>query len=170
MPSFMFNWYNVPQINKPFNFSFDTGSTSNVASFMNTMTIFLAINGTGIVKLNSKIEYNYTTPNKLINFDISNVLFGDNLTIDCKGNNIKKDSPLLTIAYVYKGYNFVLNNKNKDTKDIIDSSNIISSECTNWNKRYTNNSSVIVSPIMTGWLSSSTQTTIFSFKTYIGTK
>ena len=126
MPSFMYNWYNLPQINQPFNFSFNTGATSNMASFMNNITIFLAINGTGVVKLNSTTEYNYTTPNKLINFDISNVLLGDKLIIDCKGNNIKRNSPLLTIAYVYKGYIFVLNNRNKDTNDIINSSNIIS--------------------------------------------
>jgi hypothetical protein len=170
MPSFMYSWYNLPQINKPINFSFNTGATSNMASFMNTMTIFLAINGTGVVKLNSTTEYNYTTPNKLINFDISNVLLGDKLIIDCKGNNIKRDSPLLTIAYVYKSYIFVLNNRNKDTNDIINSSNIISSNCTFWNRRYTNNSSVVVSPIMTGWLSSSNDTRSFTFSTYIGAK
>ena len=170
MPVFMYKWYNLSQINKPQSISFNAGTITNVASFMNNMTVFLAINGTGVVKLNSSIAYNYNTPNKLINFDIQNVLLGDNLTIDCKGNNIKKDNPLLTIAYVYKGYIFVLDNKNKDTKDIIDSSNIISSKCTNWNKRYITNSSVATPPFITGWLSSSVQTSIFSFSTNIGTK
>jgi hypothetical protein len=93
------------------------------------MTVYLAINATVVVKLNSSIAYNYTTPNKLINFNISNVLLGDKLIIDCQGINIKKESPLLTIAYVYKGYIFVLNNYNNNTKDIIGASNIISFEC-----------------------------------------
>ena len=170
MPAFMYKWYNLPQINKPQSISFNAGTITNVASFMNNMTIFLAINGTGVVKLNSSIAYNYNTPNKLINFDIQNVLLGDNLTIDCKGNNIKKDNPLLTIAYVYKGYIFVLNNYNNNTKDIIGASNIISCQCTNWNKRYITNSSVVTPPFITGWLSSSDQTSIFSFSTNIGTK
>jgi len=170
MPSFMYNWYNLPQINIPLNLSFNTGATSNMASFMNTITIFLAINGTANIKLNSNSTYNYNTPNKLVNFDISNVLLGDELIINCKGTNIKKNSPLLTIAYIYKGYIFVLNNKNKDTKDIIESSNIISAKCTYWDKKYISNSSVITPPFMTGWLSSSSQTKIFTFNTYIGTK
>jgi hypothetical protein len=169
MPVFMYKWYNL-QVNVPQSISFNAGAISNVASFMNNMTVFLAINGTGVVKLNSSIAYNYNTPNKLINFDIQNVLLGDNLTIDCKGNNIKKDNPLLTIAYVYKGYIFVLNNKNIDTNDIIDSSNIISCTCTNWSNTYTNNSSVVTPPFITGWLSSSDQTSIFNFSTNIGTK
>ena len=170
MPSFMYNWYNLPQINTPLNLSFNTGATNSVTSFLNTMTIFVAINGTANINLNSRSEYNYTTPNKLINFDISNVLLGDKLIIDCKGTNIKKDSPLISIAYIYKGYIFVLNNRNNNTQNIIDSSNIISAQCTNWNKIYTSNSSVIIPPFMTGWLSSSTQGNNFSFSTYIGTK
>jgi hypothetical protein len=112
MPTFMQSWYNLPQINVPLNISFNAGVISNMASFMNTATIFLAINGTATINLNLRNEYNYTTPNKLINFDISNVLLGDQLIINCKANNLKKDSPLITIAYVYKGYIFVLNNKN----------------------------------------------------------
>jgi hypothetical protein len=129
MPTFMYNWYNLPKINIPVYFSFNSGIISNVANVMNTMTVFLAINGTGVVKLNSSTSYNYSTPNKLINFDVSNVILGDKLIIDCQGINIKKGSPLLTIAYVYKGYIFVLNNYNNNTKDIIGASNIISFEC-----------------------------------------
>jgi hypothetical protein len=170
MPSFMYNWYNLPQINTQSNISFNAGIISNMASFMNTMTVYLAINGNGVVKLNSKTEYNYNTPNKLVNFNISNVVLGDKLIIDCKVNKLKKDSPLLTIAYIYKGYIFVLDNKNKDTTDIIESSNIISAKCSNWDKRYTQNNSLVIPPFMTGWLSSSTQTSSFSFSTYIGIK
>jgi hypothetical protein len=170
MPSFMYKWYNLPQINVPQNISFNTGVTSNMASFMHDMTVYLAINGTGIIKLNSKIAYNYTTPNKLVNFNIENVLLGDNLIIDCKGTTIQKDSPLLALTFIYKGYIFVLDNKNKDTKDIIESSNIISVKCTNWNRKYTNNISVILPPFMTGWLSSLNNSKNFTFSTYIGTK
>jgi hypothetical protein len=129
MPSFMYNWYNLPEINTPLNLSLNAGVSSSVTSFLNNMTIFLAINGTGKVILNSKNEYNYSTPNKLINFDISNVLLGDKLIIDFQGINIKKGSPLLTISYIYKGYIFVLNNYNNNTKNIIDASNIISFQC-----------------------------------------
>ena len=170
MPSFMYNWYELSQINVPQTISFNTGVVSNVANFMNNMTIFLAINGTGVVNLNSKSEYNYTTPNKLVNFNITNVLLGDKLIIDCKGTNINKGSPLLTIAFIYKGFIFVLNNKNKDNTDIIESSNIISCECTNWTKKYITNNALVTPSIMTGWLSSSDKKNNFTFSTYIGIK
>lgn len=170
MPSFMYNWYSLPKINNPQNISFNVGSISNMASFMNNMTVYLAINGTGVIKLNSKTEYKYSTPNKLVNFNISNVLLGDELIIDCKGNDIKKDSPLLTIAYIYKGFIFVLDNKSKETNDIIESSNIISGTCEQWNKRYVKDNSVVIPPFMTGWLASKEETKTFIFSTYIGTK
>jgi hypothetical protein len=170
MPSFMYNWYNLPKINIPQNLSFNTGIITNMASFMNNMTVYLAINGTGEVRLNSKTEYKYTTANKLVNFNISNILLGDELVINCKGNNIKKGSPLLTIAYVYKGYIFILDNKSKETKDIIESSNIIGCTCNVWDKRFIKDNSVVVPSFMTGWLGSAKETRDFSFSTYIGTK
>jgi hypothetical protein len=174
MPSFMYNWYNLPEVNKPLNISFNVGNITNIANFESTVTVYLAINGTGVVKLNSKNEYNYSTPNKLINFDISNVLLGDSLTIEYNGDILPKNSSILTIAYIYKGYIFVLNNKNNDTsndtKNILSSSNIISCNCKNWNGKYINNNSTNIPSFMTGMLSSAIETNKFIFSTSIGTK
>jgi len=154
LPSFMNNWINLPTVNKELSVTFNVGKTINMAPFMSVLTVYLIINGTGTVKIGDREVYNYNSANTVVNFDVENVMFGDELKINGTNNNLSKGTPLLGIAYIYKGFLFVLNNKSGDNnKDIINTACTMEVKSNNWNKKYSNkNGNIVIPPIITGWL------------------
>lgn len=168
LPFFMNNWSNISKTPVSNNsLTFNIGVTNNMASFTSSLTIFLVVNGTASVKLGTKEVFKYDNKNKVVSINVDNVMFGDEIVINAnsKDVNVKSGTPLLGIAYVYKGYIFVLNNG----KDINKVASTISVNSTNWNNKYSNNNeNISVPPIITGWLTAKNNNRIYTFKTNIG--
>ena len=142
---------------------------------MNILTIYIIINGKGTIKINNDTVYNYDQKNKLINFNSNNIILGDKITVNINGDNINRDSLVLSIAYLYNGNLFVLNDLKAigDKKEIINNSNKLDYECKGINKQLVDNNSIKNNPIkvpffMTGWLTSSYRNNNFVFTTKIG--
>ena len=170
MPSFMYNWINLPTKNKTENITFNVGLTTNIVPYMSVLTVYLIINGTGNIMMNGKEVYNYTTANTVVNFDVDNIMWGDELEIKGTGNKLSKGTPILGIAYVYKGYLFVLENKsNQNNKNIIKTACEMKFKCNNWNKKYSDkNGKIVIPPIITGWIEAEKKINSFKFNLNIG--
>jgi hypothetical protein len=170
LPTFMNNWLNIPSSENGINISFNSGIKNNITN--SRLTIFIIINGTASIKItnNEPYNYNFSKKNTLVNFSRGGVNPTDKITINISSDGVKRNSPLLSIAYIYKGNLFVLNNSRATGNkiDIINKSNKMGYSCIGINNNVVDNINVKTPFFMTGWLNSSNNINKLEFTTRIG--